>query len=94
MPSLFPAAKPCPCGSGERRRELRDAQRVVQLKRDYAEVIERGDLDRGARGELVRLRQKFDVDLVVVHAQARLLGRHRRLVCGRGKKKDQKKNNR
>ena len=28
MPSLFPVAKPCRCGSGEPRRELRDAMNI------------------------------------------------------------------
>ena len=28
MPSLFPATKPCRCGSGEPRRELRDAMNI------------------------------------------------------------------
>src|SRR5208283_4267788 len=58
-------------------RELGNAQRVVQLKRDDIEVFERRDLDGGARGELVRLRQQLDVDLVVVRAQPRLLRRQR-----------------
>ena len=28
MPRLFPAVRPCPCGSGEPRRDLRDAHNV------------------------------------------------------------------
>jgi FMN phosphatase YigB (HAD superfamily) len=74
--------------------ELGHAQRVVQLKRGHVEVFERRDLDRGARGELVSLRQEFDVDLVVVHAQARFLGRQRRSVRDRGKKQAKKKDKR
>ena len=75
-------------------RELRNAQRVVQLKRGHVEVFERRDLYRGARGELVSLRQEFDVDLVVVRAQARFLGRQRRPVRSHGKKQAKKKDNR
>jgi len=50
------------------------------------DVFERRDLDRGTRGELVRLRQEFDVDLVVVTAGA-ISRRQRRPDRGRGSKK-------
>jgi hypothetical protein len=42
----------------------------------------------------VSLRQEFDVDLVVVRAQARFLGRQRRPVRSRGKKQAEKKDKR
>jgi hypothetical protein len=42
----------------------------------------------------VRLRQKFDVDLVIVRTQVRFLGRQRRPVRGQGKKQAKKKDNR
>ncbi len=73
-------------------RELRDAQPIVQLKRGHAEVFERGDLYRGASGEFVSRRQELDINLVIIHAQARLLRRHRRLVRYRGKKQEKKDN--
>jgi len=74
--------------------ELCNAQGVVQLQSDHAEVFERRDLYRSARGEFVSLRQEFDVDLVVVRAQTRLLGRQRRLAGAQGKKPAKKKDNR
>ena len=46
------------------------------------------------RGEFVTLRQEFDVDLVVVNAQARFFGRQRPGACGQCQKQDDNKDNR
>ena len=46
MPSLFPATKPCPCGSGEARRELRDAVNIFcGFVCDACEAAKRAEFD-------------------------------------------------
>lgn len=46
MPSLFTVAKPCRCGSGEPRRELRDAHNIFcAFVCDACEVAKRAEFD-------------------------------------------------
>ena len=46
MPSLFPAAKPCRYGSGEPRRELRDAHNIYcAFVCDDCEAEKRAEFD-------------------------------------------------
>ena len=46
MLSLFPAAKPCRCGSSEPRRELRDAQNIFcAFVCDACEAEKRAEFD-------------------------------------------------
>ena len=59
-------------------RKLGDAQRIIQLKSGHIQVFERGDFYHRPRGELVTLRQEFDINLVVIGAQPSLLGCQRR----------------
>lgn len=46
MPSLSPATRPCPCGSDEPRRELRDAMNIFcAFVYDRCEAEKRGEFD-------------------------------------------------
>ena len=46
MPSLFPAVRPCPCASGEPRRELRDAMNIFcAFVCDACEAAKRAEFD-------------------------------------------------
>ncbi len=46
MPSLFTVAKPCRCGSGEPRRELRDAHNIFcAFVCDACEAEKRAEFD-------------------------------------------------
>src|ERR1700680_1805867 len=47
----------------------------MQFKRGGVDVIQSGELDLGASGDLVGVRSKLGVDLIVVHPQPRLLSR-------------------